>query len=86
MPAPKKLAPADWLTLIADRAPQLREAGVLELTVDGVTVRLAPYEPPPAQPRREEAAVEDPDPLNDPATFGRIGRAPGFDRPRRQED
>ncbi len=71
---------ATALTLIGDHAARLREQGVLELTVDGVTVKLAPSQPNVVMV--DKPAVTPPvDPLNDPATFGLApgSKLPGLD-------
>lgn len=70
--------PAEWLALIADKAPALRKAGVTELVLDGVSVRLAPYVDPEtqAQAPTQPQTREDLDPLDDPETFGLPPGAP----------
>lgn len=85
--AAKKLDPAGWLALIAARAPALREAGVRSLTVDGVSVELAPYDPP--APKDARATAEEPEDLiSDRAVYGLPENVPlpGFVRPRREEN
>lgn len=78
----------EWIELIADRAADLRAAGVVQLELEGCKLTLAP----PATTSDAAAAgeddgraplfVDDGDPLNDPATFAG-GRLPRF--PRRDE-
>ena len=72
------MSPADWLTLIADRAPALRAAGVTELELDGARVLLAPHVPPPDKtaPTRQ-LPEESSDPLGDAATYAG-GIVPGY--------
>ncbi len=71
------------INMVIARAPALREAGVLSLTLDGLSVMLAPSAPP-----KERISVDDedepteqshPDPLMDPATYAG-GFVPTFDR------
>ncbi len=83
---PKRIDPAAWLTLIAERAPTLREAGVRSLSIDGVTIELAPYDPPAPTERRSQND-EPRDLLDDRETYGIPEGAamPGFTRPRREE-
>lgn len=72
------------LALLIARAPDLRRAGVLTLSLDGLAVSLAPDAPPVADVPRE--VVEEPaDPLLDPATFGYRDAVPGFPRRRDEE-
>jgi hypothetical protein len=91
MPRPAKQSPAQILAMIREQAPSLREAGVLELELDGWSVKLAP----PAPVQDDDAAdtpsppMSDLDPLNDPATWGMPAgtRPPGFkDRVNRSEE
>ena len=88
MAGARKLDPAGWLTLLQERAPLLRAAGVRSLSIDGVSVELTPHEPPPPErTAREMAEQEDPtDLLDDPASFGlRPGDPlPGFTRPKKE--
>lgn len=76
MPA-KKLSPSDWLTLIAERAPRLREAGISSLTLDGFSVQLTPFV---ASGKVEAAPMpqESSNPLFDSSTYAG-GDVPGFD-------
>lgn len=75
------------ISTLVGRAPELRAAGVLSLTLGDLTVALAPAEPVAAEPRapRERVEEEPADPLSDPATFGFRNAVPGFPR-RREED
>lgn len=69
--------------VIADQAPKLREAGVLELQVDGLRATFAPWDPP-FDPEQQPATTDDgagSDPLNDPMLYG---RAPGSGVPGRR--
>lgn len=87
MSAPHDLSPPAWLALIIDRAPALREAGVLDLTIDGVSMRFAPHEPPPAVPDARDRVEEPTNALDDELTYGRRpgSGVPGFPRRRREE-
>lgn len=73
----------DILDTIADRAPRLRAAGVRRVLVLDIEIELdAPADT--ATPASVLAAITDEDtatgnPLDDPATFGRKDRTPGFD-------
>ena len=70
------------LDLVLERAPKLRAAGVLSVAIDGLSVTLAPPEPPPdmGSPEDEPSEV---DVLSDPATYGRRSGVPGRKRERR---
>ena len=90
-PAPDSsgpLTPAALLTLLAERAPGLREAGITLLKFGDVELHMEHAEPaaPPEAKGYRADKPEDDDPLNDPATFGRTDRAPGFTRPTRDDD
>lgn len=63
------------LDLVIAKAPALREAGVLELAVDGISVKLAPAKAPDVQPVQEEEPEADV--WQDPSTFGRTSTVPG---------
>ncbi|HVJ93292.1 MAG TPA: hypothetical protein VM580_26005 [Labilithrix sp.] len=67
---------------IVKHAPNLREAGVLEVELGDVKLTLAPIEPEPADGPSEEPDL-DVDPLEDTDTYG--GHVPGFPRPPRKE-
>lgn len=89
-----ELTAAEWLALIAERAAELRAAGVRKLTFPAnygaVQLELDAYEGSPAAPSRDPQTVEmvdDADPLNDPATFAmRDGSIPGFKGSKRSDD
>jgi hypothetical protein len=72
------------LDLLLAKAPELREAGVLELGIEGLTVKLAP-----AVPASIDVVGDDTDDSketnmwNDPITFGRRRGTPG--RPMRTD-
>lgn len=69
---------ADRLALIAERAPALRRAGVTQITDGDCSFTLAPFEPEPvAQPRLEQVADDNSDPLFDPASYP-DGKVPGY--------
>lgn len=87
MSDPHELSPAAWLTLLVERAPALREAGVLDLSLGGMSVRLAPHEPPPAVPEARERVEEPANALDDELTYGRRpgSGVPGFPRRRHEE-
>lgn len=79
------------LDLVAQHAPRLRAAGVLELDITGLfSFKLAPAEVvEPAlvvgKSDRADDDIDHPDtnPWNDPATFGRSKGVPGKD-PRKE--
>ena len=87
MSPPHDLTPADWLALIVAQAPALREAGVLDLMLHGVSIRLAPHEPPPAASTARERVEEPANALDDELTYGRRpgSGVPGFPRRRHEE-
>lgn len=78
------------LDTLLEYAPKLREAGVLEVDIDELHVRLAPAAAP--APADDEDDDEDPEleelnrrksrggVLDDPATFGRRESLPGRGR------
>lgn len=78
------MTPADWLQLIAERAKELRAAGVRKLEMPELRLELDAWEPEPMAARDSDkdrtVVIEgDSDPFNDPATFGRRdGSLPGF--------
>lgn len=80
-----KLSPAALLSLLTERAPALREAGVTALSFGDVSVQLAPHVPPPStkQGRQDDQRS---DLLSDPASYGLPEEAtlPGFTRPNRE--
>jgi len=85
-----KPSPSDLLTLIAQKAPELRKAGVKAITLDGegFRVELAPHvEETTQQAAKQEEVVEPPDPWNDPQTYGLPpgAKVPGFNRPTKKE-
>lgn len=68
---------AETLTLIAEKAPALRAAGVRVIDVDDVHVELAPADPPEANAdAKSDEDEDDLDPLDDPRTFGRKKTVP----------
>lgn len=62
----------EWLTLIENRAVALRLAGVTSLSIDGVTIHLAPPPLPTMDPPRTAAGSAD-----DAALF--LDGVPGYD-------
>jgi hypothetical protein len=64
------MTPEQWAELLVKHAPALRAAGVLELSMEGVTVRFAPPPPPPPMttppppPASGRASTELDDPLS----------------------
>lgn len=73
------MTPADWMTLVTERAPALRRAGVTTIELAGCVLDLAPWDAPSvgdAPAARAESSTSDP--LFDPATY-HDGRVPGFD-------
>ena len=76
------------LDLVLDNAAKLRAAGVLEITIQGLGVKLAAEDPavaPDSSPKKPDDEDDPPDtnPWNDPATFGRSKGVPGKD-PRKE--
>lgn len=60
------MTPAEWFRLIEEHAPSLRSRGVTEISLEGVTIRLAPpsiASPPAPTASQQAAAREVPDPL-----------------------
>jgi hypothetical protein len=66
----------ELLTLLTASAPGLRQAGVREVSFDGVSVKFAPWEPEPDERDDEDSHDNFADPLEDPTLYG--GRVPGF--------
>lgn len=66
------------LDLVLAKAGALREAGVLELTVDGLTLKLAAAKAPDEKPVQEEEPEADV--WQDPSTYGRTDTVPGKHR------
>jgi hypothetical protein len=73
------LSASELVDLIVKRAPDLRKAGVLDITIDGFQAKLAPHQEsvPIEQEKRGERPV---DPLVDPHTYGLAAgeRIPGL--------
>lgn len=67
------------LAVIAEHAPQLRAAGVLQVSIDGVGAVLAPADPVPSSGPAPKPRPVYADPLEDPDTFAG-GRVPGYKR------
>lgn len=62
------------LTLIEERAPKLRKAGVLSLSIGDVQLELAPAElPDPPMGDDDDGDDNDKPVFDDPKTFGRTG-------------
>jgi len=66
------IASREWLQLLIEKAPQLRRAGVLELSADRVV--FAPYEQPVAQAPEMGAGDESPETWDEAIS---LGMAPG---------
>lgn len=82
----KSLSPEEWFSLIAERAPLLRAAGVTRLVIEGTEIDLAPHiasEPIRVGP---DAQFDYSDPLDDPATYGHTSTVPGYRIPDRFTD
>jgi hypothetical protein len=71
------LTAAEWLDLLIAKAPALREAGVLEVSLAGGSVKLAEFIPPP-QDASKDAVTAPGDAMDDAITYG--GVLPGFPR------
>lgn len=70
---------AELMDLALSRAPKLREAGLLELCVDGVLMKFAPVvapEPPPVADRPAEPEPPS-NPWQSPQMYGRTKTVPG---------
>ena len=67
------------LSLLVEMAPDLRKAGLCEVTLPGgCYFKLAPHEPEmPKQDEEAEVIGDDSDPLNDPGMY-KNGRVPGY--------
>jgi hypothetical protein len=83
--AARKPSADEVLGLIADRAEQLRRAGVTRVAVEGFSFELAPLEPEPVVPPKAEPEVHYTSALDDPSTYAN-GRVPGFERPGKEAD
>ena len=67
--------PAEWLELLIERAPALREAGVAHIEIGDVVVDLHPHYVLQQPDDDDDEPTRAPrDPLEDDATFG--GRVP----------
>jgi hypothetical protein len=74
------VTPAAWFDLLEARAAALRAVGVLEITLEGVAIKLAPLVPEPLPAAAQPASGpehDDPDPLNNPALYP-DGVVPGY--------
>ncbi len=70
---------AELLDLIIDYAPRLRAAGIASVSVEGASFTLLPEV---ISDERDVVVIQedDPDPLNDPLTFGRRAGVPSLKR------
>lgn len=68
----------ETLKTLAEHAPRLRTAGVRTLKVGDLSVTLAPPDPPIVEDDGDDKDANDP--LDDPATFGRLSGVPGYQR------
>lgn len=89
------MTPRAWVDLLIEKAKPLRDAGVLKLAIGDVHIDLAAKDEPQITPedlarlvQARAESEEHPDPLMDPATFGRKRGVPGFpvDRDDEQEE
>ncbi|MBA2540468.1 MAG: hypothetical protein H0V17_12580 [Deltaproteobacteria bacterium] len=71
---------AELLSLLAERAPGLRAAGVTSFTVDGFTAQLTAHDPPLEQGAARDDDAGPTDAFDDPITFGRSRGVPGYRR------
>jgi hypothetical protein len=71
-----KTSPREWLELIAEKAEDLRRAGVVRVKLAGCEVEIAPAIEPLRVTDAGLTAAEPVDALNDPASFvgGRVPR------------
>lgn len=67
---------AEFVALLEQHAPRLREAGVLSIQVDGCAASFTPP-PPPALDTKGDGQPETGDPLDNPALYSG-GRVPGY--------
>jgi hypothetical protein len=69
------------LELLTEFAPRLRSAGFQSLTIDGITMVLAPPEPAPPEPTKDDEKPKRD--LDDVVTYGlpEGAEVPGFRRP-----
>lgn len=65
------------LALIAERAPELRRAGVTHLEIDGIAMDLAPHNPLTVDDFKADAPQQSSDPLYDSSTYAG-GQVPGY--------
>lgn len=80
---------AKWIDLVLARVPELRAAGVLKLSLDGLQLELAPAQlvfVDDGEPAHDEPPPRDP--LLDPATYARTEEegVPGDDGRTRDPD
>lgn len=68
------------LDTVTAKAPGLRSAGVLSVTIADVVMQLSPTDHHTGAGDDEPAGSEPADPLNDPALYGR-GFVPGYGPP-----
>lgn len=93
-PRARKKTPEAWVDFIVARAEKLRAAGVLHVEFEGVTFVLAPAAPTeptyegadPGTPVRFVDEEPEPDPFDDPHTYGMSGRVPAFPRTEERDD
>lgn len=77
MPNRVSMTAAEWVALLIDRGPALREAGVLEVSAEsGFFARLT-IAPPPLITIAPGTSSSEGDPLSDPATYPG-GVVPGY--------
>ena len=77
----EKPTAAEWLELLAEKAPELRKAGVARIELEGCLVQFAPEQPDlvPLRPREQDLT----DPLDDPDLYG--GQVPTLSRRRAEQ-
>jgi hypothetical protein len=68
---------AEFVALLEQHAPRLRDAGVLSIQVDGAGATFAPA-PPPKVDLQAAAQPATSDPLDDPALY-QGGAVPGYE-------
>jgi hypothetical protein len=77
------MSPQEWLDLIESRAPGLRQAGVVSISLEGISVTFRHWDIQPtsatslSEQSRAAPTFDATDPLSDPATFGG-GQVPGY--------
>lgn len=80
---PRNFTAETLIDLAIERGPAMRAAGITHISIDGLSLVLAPPEQPAGDTKVEPTKPEPVDPLADPATYGLSPGAqlPGFGEP-----